>query len=129
MNRLIAIALAVGLLGLARPAVADPYAVQLDSATSSLSTSTGTAISPMKYYALQVKGQSVAASAWDVRLEGSLDGTNYSLIMAHQTGDGDGIVKVSTSPIIFPATWMRVRVSSVTLGSASKIRVIGVGVQ
>lgn len=129
MKRILA-ALAI-IACLAAPAFADsePYAVILDSATSSLNTSTGAAHSPLKFYALQVTGQDVAASAWSVALEGSLDGLTYTEILRHVTGDGDGVVKVSTSPVIFPAFFIRARVISRTLGSAGKIRVLAVGTQ
>lgn len=89
-----------------------------------------TATQPMKYYALQVKGSTGTPSAWDVRLEGSLDGANWTGIMSHSTGDGDGTVKVSTNPVIFPAAWVRSRLNSLTFGSsATSLTVTVLGTQ
>lgn len=83
---------------------------------------------PTKYYSLQVKASTGAATAWDVRLEGSLDGANWTGILAHSTADGDGTVKVSTNPVIFPAAWVRTRLNSLTFGSSATrltVRVLG----
>lgn len=95
-----------------------------------ISTQTGTTHLPMKYYALQVKASTGAASAWDIRLEGSLDGANWTGIMSHSTPDGDGVMKVSTSPVVFPATYLRVRLNSLTFGSsATSLAAKALGIQ
>lgn len=89
-----------------------------------------TGTQPTKYYSLQVKASTGAATAWDVRLEGSLNGTNWTEIMRHNTGDGDGTVKASTSTVVFPAAWVRTRLVSLTLGSsATSLRVWVLGTQ
>ena len=136
MNRIFAgLLFLVGAAFIASPARADsdPYVVQI--ATVNASGATTTAFSTVtarghafKYYSVQVSGKGAAASAWDVRLEGSLDGANYTLIMTHQTADADGTVKVSTSPVIFPALSFRARINSVTLGSATGLNITAVGI-
>lgn len=113
------------LVALAAPCMADSGVASILTSGSVTDTTPvvistiNTKSQPMKYYALEVKASTGAASAWDVRLEGSLDGSNWTGIMTHQTGDGDGTTKVSTSPVIFPAAWLRVRLNSLTFGSSA----------
>lgn len=110
----------------------DVFFIRIASAvTAAVVNSTQAAVAhPLKYYALQVKGSTGTATAWDVRLEGSLDGLNFSQIMGHQTSDGDGVMKVSTGTIPFPVLYMRVRTNALTLGSsASVINVTAIGSQ
>lgn len=100
------------------------------SASAVVLSTINTTGTPMKYYSVQVKGSTGTPTSWDVRLEGSLDGLNWSPIMAHQTSDGDGTVKISSSPIIFPASWIRARLNQLTFGSsASSLKVIVLGSQ
>lgn len=83
----------------------------------------------MSKFGLQVKGTGAAASAWDVRLRVSLDGTNYTDLLQHSSegGDADGAVKYAPGGAQYPALYFRSRCESVTLGSASDIVVTIVG--
>lgn len=83
--------------------------------------------SPLKYYSIQVKGTGAAATAWDVVLEASLDGVNFSQVLQHDTADGDGVVLWATTPA--PALYFRSRCVSLTLGSATNIIVTILGVE
>lgn len=74
----------------------------------------------VKSYSIQVKGTGAAATAWDVDLEGSLDGVNFTQILNHTTTTGDGKILFSGSNI-YPAYYIRPKVNSLTLGSASNI--------
>lgn len=71
-------------------------------------------------YSLQVIGDPVAATAWSVDLEGSLDGVHFDTILTHTTGTGDGKIWWSGNQQ-FPALFMRAKVNTLTLGSASKL--------
>lgn len=79
----------------------------------------------MKYFAVQAKGTGAAATAWDMRLEGSIDGTNYTQLLAHATVDGDGVTKwLSTAS---PCLYFRSRCASITLGGATNVVVTILG--
>lgn len=76
-------------------------------------------------WAIQVEGKLAngtpqAATAWDVRLELSLNGGLYTEVAAHATGDGNGAVKFVTGK---PAPYVRFRVNALTLGSANKLEI------
>lgn len=76
---------------------------------------------PLKYFALQVVGTGAAATAWNVVLEGGLDSSNFTTLLNHVTADGDGKTIFSSSET--PVNNFRVRVASLTLGSATNINV------
>lgn len=73
------------------------------------------------YYAIAVTGVGATATAWDVDLDASLDGTNWTTIDTHANSDGNGVVLYTTTPTI--AKNLRVILNSVTLGSASAVEV------
>ena len=130
MRKLIAgLALLVaGLACIAAPARADsdPYMVTASTVQAGAAVTISTINAsqhPMKHFALQVKGVDAAASAWDVRLEGSLDGTNFWPIVWNGTPDGDGTVKGSTWTWTPPIPYLRTRIVAVTLGSATGLTV------
>lgn len=77
---------------------------------------------PPSAYAIQVVGVGAAATAWSIVLEGSLDGENYTTILTHGTLTGNGVVLFSGTNRS-PATTIRSRVVSVTLGSATAVSV------
>ena len=72
------------------------------------------------YFSIQVTGQEVAATAWNVVLEGSLYRVNFSTILTHTEATGDGEVLFSGANV-FPSVYFRSRLVSVTLGSAVRI--------
>lgn len=89
---------------------------------------TGTTVdakpSGFKSFALQVKGTGASATAWNVVLEVSLDGTNYATLLTHASAEGDadgGIVWSGAADS--PCLYFRSRVVSVTLGSATNLSV------
>jgi hypothetical protein len=75
---------------------------------------------PLGYFAVQVKGTGAAATTWDVRLEGSLNGTNFSQILAHTNTTGDGAVLWSgaTSSV---SRYFRSRCAGLVLGTATNV--------
>jgi len=84
--------------------------------------------SPMVTWTLQVKGDPVAATLWEVVLEGSVDGINFSDILKHTTLTGDGI-NLFSGTTLFLAKYYRVNVTTLTLGGASNIVASVVGKQ
>lgn len=83
--------------------------------------------SPLKSFSIQVKGTGAAATSWDVRLEGSIDGQNFSQILQHTTTTGDGAVLYSGATLS-PSLFIRTRVSGLVLGLATNIIVSILGV-
>lgn len=135
IKALVAALLAFGLTGLVNPKAAraeGPVTVAISSTNaSSLTTyisTTNVSGYPLKFFSLQVKGKTAAATSWDVRLEGSLDGVNYAQILKHQTADGDGSIDV-TSGGPFMTNFIRVRVNAVSLGSATGLNITALGSQ
>jgi hypothetical protein len=80
-------------------------------------------------FGMQVKGTGAAATAWNVALEVSLDGTNYATLLTHASADADedgGVVwsGANASPVLY----FRSRLVSVTLGSATNVVATIIGV-
>jgi len=98
----------------------DTYTIAANGTTIDVSNS------PTQSFTIQVKGTGAAATAWDVRLEGSLDGTNFSQIIQHTDAVGDGVLK-STGTTFSPVLYFRSRCASITLGSATDIVVTILG--
>lgn len=96
-----------------------------------ITTGNGTTINastaPIKQFAVQVKGTGAGAGAWDVRLEGSLDGTNFTQIIQHTNVDTDGAVKWQVAGISSPILYFRSRCAGLTLGGATNIVVTILG--
>lgn len=93
-------------------------------------TTTGNSANPLQlsqiktyYWSIQVKGTGAAPTSWDVRLEGSNDGVNFTQIL--QQNATDGAVVFSTTPAV--CAFCRIRVAALTLGSATNIVVTAVG--
>lgn len=80
------------------------------------------AISLFKTFSIQVV-KTGAVTAWDVVLEGSLDGTHYSTILEHTQADGDGDIKAGAD---FPVRYIRSRLVSITGGTNVKVYITGV---
>src|SRR3990167_4927755 len=79
-------------------------------------------------FSIQVVGTAAAATAWNVRLEGGLDGVNFTTILTHTDITGDGVMLFSGATQ-YPARYIRSRCVSLTLGSATDIVVYICGVQ
>lgn len=87
---------------------------------------------PCSKFSLQVKGTGAAATAWNVLLEGSLDGTNYTTILQHSSANplganADGsTVWTEAGPFFY----FRSRsAATLTLGSATNIVATIAGMQ
>lgn len=82
---------------------------------------------PLKNFSIQVKSTGGVATAWDVFLEGSLDGITYTPTIEHTQDIGDGLV-VYSGALFFPALYFRSRCNTVTLGAATNLVVTILGV-
>lgn len=100
---------------------ADTYTTPASGATVNVSTT------PLKVFSISVKGTDAPATAWDVFLEGSLDGITWTPTIEHTEGSGDGII-VYSGALFFPALYFRSRCSTITLGPATNIVVTILGV-
>lgn len=76
-------------------------------------------------YAVQVVGVGGVPTAWDVRLEGTLNGVNWVELvgMDHVTGDGNGSIVFSGANKYYVDA-VRFRVNALTLGPATSINCI-----
>lgn len=81
---------------------------------------------PVKSYSVQVNSNGGLATAWDVRLEGGLDGSNFTQILQHTNVTGN-LVTVFSGAVFSPTFRFRTRVAGLTLGPATSITVIGLG--
>lgn len=98
----------------------DTYTTQV--AGTSIDTST----LPCNRFAIQVKGTGAIPTSWTVVLEGSLNGTDFTPIMTHQSGvNGDG--EMLWSPVPTVAKYFRSRVTQLTLNTATNIKVDIIG--
>jgi hypothetical protein len=109
------------------------FATRADTYTA---TGNGTTVDvsakPVRRFALQVKGTGATATVWTVRIEGSLDNTNFMELARHSTtnpvgNNTDGqIIWVEAGPFLY----FRTRCSdTLTLGSATNIIATIVGMQ
>lgn len=85
-------------------------------------------LTPYKAYAIQVVNTGGLASLWDMRLEGSLDGTNFDQILQHTNTTGDGKIVFSGS-LLAPALYFRSRCAGLTLALATNLVVTIAGIQ
>lgn len=83
---------------------------------------------PHKYFSVQVVGTGAAPTDWIVKIEGSLDGVNFSEIAQHNTADGNGAV-VWAGANIAASAYFRTNVTALTLGAATDITVYTLGIQ
>lgn len=103
------------------PKVASAYTSRSDTYTAAANGVTvDVTAAPTKSYGLTVKGTGAVATAWDVRIEGSLDNVNFTQILQSVTATGDGVT-VWTGASLSPAIYIRSRCASVILGGASNV--------
>lgn len=97
---------------------APPFGTRSDTyAATGNGVTVNVSAAPLKQFAVSVKGTGGAATAWDVRLEGSLDGTNWTQIIQHtNTLDSDGSTKPQLAGIATPLLFFRSRCAGLTLG-------------
>lgn len=112
--------------------VGKSFATRADTFTASGNgTSVDVSGRPCSQFALQVKGGTGAPTAWDVVLEGSLNGTNYTTILRHGNANPNGanadgaVVYAAAAPFLH----FRARCVSVTPGPATNIVATIVGMQ
>lgn len=87
-----------------------------------------TSLVPCNRFAVQVKGTGAAPTAWEVVLEGSLNGTQFTTIATHKSGAGnqvDGALVWQSAAT--PAKYFRSRLVSITLGPATNVVVDIIG--
>lgn len=113
-------AAASAVAGLATIPVSTPFNAGLDTFTAVGAGVTQLALSGVKSYSIQVKGTGGTPTAWNVRLEGSLNNVDFTTILTHNTAVGNGVLLASTTAL-WPALFFRARVQSLTLGPATNI--------
>lgn len=85
-----------------------------------LGTSVNVSEVPCNRFALQVKGTGAVPTSWEVVVEGSLNGSQYTTIATHKSGiDADGAVRWQSQAT--PSKYFRSQVVSLVLGSATNI--------
>jgi hypothetical protein len=94
--------------------------------TTGFGTTVNVSSHPEQTFSIQVSGTSAAASAWDIRLESSLDNVHFTQVLDHTNTTGDGVV-LSSGSILTPSLYFRSNVVSLTLGSATNVVVTIVG--
>ena len=104
------------------------HSTRADSYTGAASGTTVTLTYPCRDFSIQCKGVGGIPTIWDIRLEGSLDGTNFQQILQHTNATGDGAVLFSGSARS-PCLYFRSRsAGAITLGTASAVLATIVGV-
>jgi hypothetical protein len=97
-----------------------------------VTTSDGTAIDfttrPCRSFSMQVTGTTAAADDWTVVLEGSLDGTTYTTILTHDFDTHADGAMVWGDAVDCPVLYLRSRCHALTLGSATSIVAVILGV-
>ena len=83
-------------------------------------------LSAAQFFSVQVKSSGALASAWDVRLEGSLDNVYFTQILQHTNVTGDGTI-VFSGNLSSPCLYFRSRLASITLGLATNVVVTVLG--
>lgn len=84
-------------------------------------------LAPLKIFSLQVVITGTI-TAWDVRLEGSLDNVNFTQILQHTNTTGNGVTVYSGS-LLSPSLYFRSRCSGFTGLGGSSLNAIILGVQ
>lgn len=109
------------------------FATRSDTYTGTANgTQVDVSAKPCSKFSLQVKGTGAAATAWNIILEGSLDGTNYTQILQHSSAnplgaDTDG---ATVWTVAGPFLYFRSRsAATLTLGSATNVVATIVGMQ
>jgi hypothetical protein len=109
--------------------VVELYGTRSDNFTTA---SNGTAIDastrPMRTFALQVTGTIATATSWTVVLEGSLDGTTFTTLLTHDsTTHADGATAWGDA-VDCPVLYFRSRCTAISLGSATNVVAVILGV-
>lgn len=106
-----------------------PHGARTDTYTAAANgTTVSMSSTPARHYGIEVSGTGAGATAWNVRLECSLDNTNFTTMLTHTEATGDGVILWSDTNVR-PCLYFRSKCVSVTLGSATNIQVDIVGMQ
>ena len=100
---------------------ASPFEVITETfSATGLGTIEDVSLRPMRNYTMMAVGTGAAATAWAIKLEGSLDGTVFSEVMEHNTliGDSENLFSGTT---LFPALYLRLNCTQLTLGAATDV--------
>lgn len=79
-------------------------------------------LNPFKSYSIQCVAVGGAMTSWDVDIECSLDGTNWTAVLNHATADLDGTIKF-TGAAMYPARYFRANANDITLDTATALTV------
>lgn len=92
-----------------------------DTFTSQTSgTTIDASFNPPKFYAMSV-AQTGTVTAWDVRLEGSLDNVTFTQILQHTNATGTGVTVWTAAGAVQPVLYFRARCAGLTLGLGTNV--------
>lgn len=102
----------------------NPFVVLTQTITATGVVGSTILLYPFSKFSIHVKATGVAATAWDIRLEASLDGTSYDIttnnwILQHTNVDADNTIKHSVNSKLAKA--IRINVSGLTLAPATNL--------
>lgn len=101
-------------------------ALRTDNYTAAPTTGvTVAATYPVKFFAVQVSIPSGSITSWTVLLEGSVDNSNFTTLLTHNSTIGSTIFLTSASPVLF----YRTRCTALSLNTAPSINAYCIGVQ
>lgn len=103
----------IGLIGKSYQTTSDTFVTTGNGVTLDCSTN------PLQSFSLVVN-KTGTVSAWDVRLEGSLDGSNFTQILQSTNVTGTGVT-VFTGTSNSPCLYVRARCAGLTLGMGTNI--------
>ncbi len=79
---------------------------------------------PCSKVAVQVKGVGAAATAWTVTVDTSLDGTNFTALVTHNTATTDGVIVYAVDK---PFSFYKLQMAGINLAPATAVDVYMVG--
>lgn len=90
-------------------------------------TTVDVSTTPMRVFSMSVKATGAIVS-WTVKLEGSLDGENFTEILSHTNVIGNNVC-LFTGSSMFPCLYFRARCSAISLGLGTNITSTILGVR
>lgn len=88
--------------------------------TTANGTTLGDGFQTWKHFSIQVD-QTGVVTLWDVRLEGSLDGTTFTQILQHTNATGTGVTVWQAAGLAQPVLYIRARCAGLTLGAGTNV--------
>jgi len=111
---------------LAQMSRADTFKTRVDTFTTTANgTTVDVSASPMSAFTVQVKATG-SVTSWDVRVEGSLNNSEFTTILSHTNVTGDGVV-LWTGALEAPTMYFRSRAAGLVLGAGTNIVVTILG--